>query len=304
MRTAQREKQRARTAFTLVELLVVIAIIGILIALILPAVQMARETARRTSCTNNLRQIGLALQAYDETHKMLPPGWMGLDPLTRRPHVEGPTGWGWLSMLLPQLEQPVAAELIDFRLPITHLANDRIRTFRVPGMRCPSDSATPTFFLPDENNPTVTLTELASANYIGCSGTEELADCEGLPVGTQCRLKGVFYHVSFTRLGEVRDGLSTTLFVGERSTRFGASTWLGYVPGGEEALERFLGIADHAPNANGGHLDDFSSDHPAGTNFLFGDGSVRLVKESIDVEVYKALATRAGGEPVETGDIE
>jgi hypothetical protein len=84
--------------------------------------------------------------------------------------------------------------------------------------------------------------------------------------------------------------------VGERSSRLGYSTWVGSVSGGEEAFARVLGIADHPPNHPGAHLDDFTSEHPAGTNFLSADGSVRLVVETIDLGVYAGLATRAGGE--------
>ena len=83
---------------------------------------------------------------------------------------------------------------------------------------------------------------------------------------------------------------------GERSSRLEHSTWVGVVPGGDEAFERILGIADHAPNSDDGHLDDYMSQHPGGTNFLLADGSVRLLADTIDLQVYQAQATRAGGE--------
>jgi prepilin-type processing-associated H-X9-DG protein len=100
------------------------------------------------------------------------------------------------------------------------------------------------------------------------------------------------------RFAQVLDGLSNTLFVGERSSVYGFSTWVGVVPGGEETMARVLGVADHPPNTKGIHLDDFSSQHPAGANFLLGDGSVRLFDEHLDVRVYYALATKDGGEPI------
>ena len=100
-------------------------------------------------------------------------------------------------------------------------------------------------------------------------------------------------------MSDVSDGLSQTFFVGERSARHGYSTWLGAVVGGDEPVARILGIADHAPNAEGGHLDDFSSEHPQGTNFLLGDGSVRLISESIDLRVYASMATRDGHEVID-----
>src|SRR5688572_7073348 len=97
--------RRHHRGFTLVEILVVIAIIGILVGLLLPAVQAAREAARRTSCFNNMKQIGLALHSYHDTFRTLPPGWLAHDPVTRQPWTEGETGWGWASLILPFIEQ-------------------------------------------------------------------------------------------------------------------------------------------------------------------------------------------------------
>ena len=120
---------RGRTSgFTVVELLVVIAIIGVLVALTLPAVQMAREAGRRTSCSNNLRQIGLALRTYHGAHRTLPPGWIGLDANGRRPLAQGQPGWGWAALLLPFMEKKnVADNLIRFERPITDAANRQAR---------------------------------------------------------------------------------------------------------------------------------------------------------------------------------
>ncbi|MCO6459035.1 MAG: DUF1559 domain-containing protein [Pirellulaceae bacterium] len=289
-----------RAGFTLVELLVVIAIIGVLIALLLPAVQAAREAARRTSCFNNLKQTGIALHNYHDTFGALPPGWIGQETPGGRPLAEGEPGWGWASMLLPFMEETnVSQRLIDFHYSITDPVNDAARVFPIPTFRCRSDTGPPTFLLPSEADPATPIGHVATSNYIGVFGTLELEDCEGLSAGMLCLGDGIFYHHSGTRLADILDGLSNTLMVGERSYRRGGSTWLGAVPEAEESLARALGIADHAPNAAGGHLDDFSSEHPAGTNFLLGDGSVRLITETIDLEVYRALATRAGGEPAQ-----
>lgn len=287
-------------AFTLVELLVVIAIIGILVALLLPAVQAAREAARRTSCTNNLKQLGIALHNYHDTHKSLPPGWIGLDPNSARPLAEGEPGWGWASMLLPFLEQSSVAErLIDYTRPITDSVNVGARGHVLPLLQCPSDDLPPYFDLERAGSPGQVLVNLPTASYIGVFGSEEIEVCEGLPVGNVCLGNGVFQHLVSVRFAQITDGLSYTYLVGERASRFGDSTWLGVVSGGDETLARVLGVADHAPNSQGGHLDDFSSEHPTGTNHLLGDGSVRLVQESIDVRVYQAFATRSGGELTE-----
>ncbi len=302
--------RRRRTAFTLIELLVVIAIIGILVALLLPAVQAAREAARRASCFNNLKQVGLALHSYHDVNRALPPGWMAWDPATGKPWVDGQPGWGWAPRILPYLEQKnVLENMVNLSVPLLQASHDRVREHPIPVFRCPSDFGTPVFDLyeeghhgedgHDEHEHGHLLTRLATANYVGVFGTTELHDCENLALGRKCRGTGVFYHMSHVRLGDVSDGLSHTFFVGERSARHGHSTWLGAVVGGDEAAARILGIADHAPNAVGGHLDDFSSEHPQGTNFLLGDGSVRLISESIDLNAYARMATYDGHEVID-----
>jgi prepilin-type N-terminal cleavage/methylation domain-containing protein/prepilin-type processing-associated H-X9-DG protein len=285
-----------RRGFTLVELLVVIAIIGILVALLLPAVQAAREAARRTSCFNNMKQVGLSLHNYHDVHRSLPPGWLAHDPATRRPMPEGETGWGWAGLIFPFVEQNSAAEtLVQYGLPVMDPVNNAARLHYVPLLRCPSDvnGGGKEFSL---ETATGTPVRLAIANYVGMFGTEELEDCEGRPVGFTCLSDGAFQHQQGVRFADVIDGLSNTFLVGERSSRIEHSTWVGVIPEGEEAFARILGIADHPPNSGGIHLDDLMSQHPAGTNFLYADGSVRLVIETIDLNIYRAVATRAGSE--------
>ncbi|MFM9117036.1 MAG: DUF1559 domain-containing protein [Planctomycetota bacterium] len=290
--------RRARTGFTLVELLVVLAIIGIMVALLLPAVQAAREAARRTSCTNNMRQLGIALHLYHDVQQTFPSGWLGTDPATRLPDVSGPTGWAWASMVLPYLEQKnVSESVVNFNLPLLAPQNDTARTLFLPVFRCPSDPGQTTFNLGDEDDPNTIITRLAMSNYIGVFGTTELEDCEGLPIGQICYGNGAFQHQQGVKNADFLDGLSNTLLVGERSSRLGYSTWTGVVPHGEESLARVLGIVDHSPNYSGAHLDDFTSQHKAGANFVLGDGSVRLIVSTIDLKVYAAMGTRAGGEP-------
>ena len=289
---------RYRNAFTLVELLVVIAIIGVLIGLLLPAVQSARAAARRTSCLNNLKQHGLALHAYHDSNRVLPPGWIGLDPVTMKPLANGEPGWGWATHILEYLEAGnVSNSFLHRELPITSPDNASIRNQYLPLFRCPSDVGENFFELAKEGSAQTVLAKLPVANYVGVFGTEELDECEELAVGEICTSDGAFAHFSKTSFRQVTDGLSRTFFVGERSSLKGASTWLGVVAGGEELFARVLGITDHAPNYGQGHLDDFRSEHPGGAHFLMGDGSVRFVEDSIDVEVvYPALATIAGEE--------
>jgi prepilin-type N-terminal cleavage/methylation domain-containing protein len=284
-------------AFTLVELLVVIAIIGVLVALLLPAVQAAREAARRASCANNLKQIGIAIHNYNDTHRRLPMGWIGVDPVVRTiPYAEGEPGWGWASKILPYLEQgSLARNAIYGDYPITHTANAGARTAYLKVYRCPSDTGDKLFVLGTGGGGPI-LSTLAVANYVGMFGTTELEICEGLPSGQQCRGNGVFFHNSDVRFADIGDGLSNTILVGERCSRIEHSTWLGVIPKADEAFARILGIADHPPNTRDVHLDDFSSYHATTVNFLLGDASVRRIPNSIDLNAYRAAATRSGNE--------
>lgn len=298
-----------RKAFTLVELLVVIAIIGVLVALLLPAVQAAREAARMSQCKNNLRQVGIALHNRHTSHNALPPGWTADAP-------EGTPGWGWATEILPAMEQGNLYEgALRRALPIAHADNQFGREQIVPNYICPSDPGQRVFMLAggghddehedeheheheeeehfhdhehsiDEGTP---LFKISKSNYVGVFGPTEIEDSPSDGAG-------VFFHNSQITFAHVRDGLSNTLFVGERHSRFGHSLWQGVVPGANEAMARIVGVADHAPNDEGHHYDDFSSAHPSGAHFLVGDGSVRILNDEIEVGLYRALSTRAGGE--------
>jgi prepilin-type N-terminal cleavage/methylation domain-containing protein/prepilin-type processing-associated H-X9-DG protein len=286
-----------RLGFTLVELLVVIAIIGILIALLLPAVQSARESARKTSCKNHLKQVGLALHNYHDVWLFLPPGWIGQDPSTGQPDPEGLPGWGWAARILPQLEQPnLSDKLVNLNLPITHPANQLARVTPLAIYLCPSDPGAFIWDLEEEESDQV-LVKLAKTNYVGVFGTFDIEDA---PADGE----GLFFHNGRLRFAHITDGLSNTFMVGERSSSLGYSTWTGVVPNGEEAIDRIVGICNLPPNPDPndydeeGEMDDFSSYHTTGTQFLFADGSVHWINETITLTIYRALATRAGGEVV------
>jgi prepilin-type N-terminal cleavage/methylation domain-containing protein/prepilin-type processing-associated H-X9-DG protein len=288
-----------RRAFTLVELLVVIAIIGLLVALLLPAVQAAREAARRTSCRNNLKQIGLALHNYHDVHQQLPAGWQGwAAPNSQTPLAQGTPGWGWAAAILPQMEQTALADSLRFDLAIGDATNATGRIMALKNYRCPSDANSDDLFELEAANGSGAIAELARSNYVAMFGTDHLHDCEGLPAGQTCEGDGAMYHNSRTNFRDLLDGLSQTLVVGERSSKLGASTWTGAVAGGEEAFARILGIADHPPNDPAAHFDDFGSEHAGGVNFVFGDGSVRFIANQISTATYRGLATRAGREVV------
>jgi len=294
-----------RRAFTLVELLVVIAIIGLLIALLLPAVQAARESARRCSCCNNLKQIGLAAHMHHDTYGRLPAGWLGYDPATGQPSPLGEPGWGWAAKILPFIEQlNVEKNLVNYHLSILDPAHAAARTHALAVFRCPSDTGKPIFDFDESHgghphhNPGADDLEFATANYVGAFGTQDVHVCATLSVGQQCRGDGTMFHNSDLRLADIADGLSQTFLVGERSSELGYATWIG-VPAGDECSPGLvLGSALYAPNSRADHAHNFSSRHPSGTHFLLGDGSVRLVPETIDVAVYRALCTRSGGDSV------
>lgn len=296
----------SRRAFTLIELLVVIAIIGVLVALLLPAVQQAREAARRTQCKNNLRQLGLALHNYHDAFSTFPSGWIGVEDGVQTAH-EGINGIGWGAMILPYLDQSPLYNLFNANVAIEDPLNDAFRLNTLTVYRCPSDPQPDRFEIEEEGSPGAVICELPIANYIGAFGTVELDGCEN-PPGTdpvlnngQCVGDGTFYHNSRVLIRDFVDGTSNTFVAGERKTNTELgwySTWVGRVAEGEEAFQRVLGSLDHVPNDPVSHFDDFSSQHEGGAQFLLGDGHVRFVSENMDKQIYQAVGTIKGGEIV------
>jgi len=319
-----------RRGFTLVELLVVIAIIGILIALLLPAVQAAREAARRTQCRNNFKQIGLALHNYHDTHRSFPPGYLSVVGPGGPADDRGP-GWGWAALVLPYLEQTNVHQQIRFNADITDPVNAAIRVTSLPVFRCPSDVGNPTFTVdalgdttPNYSTPLTDVNgnpvSVATSNYVGVFGNPEITVDPGylLPWPERSAAhQGMFYRNAVVRMSDVTDGTSNTLFVGERSATLAYATWAGAVTGGqvpprnpnpygwppEGAPVLILGhtgdVYDsppHTPNSPVNHVDDFWSLHPQGVNFLLVDGSVRNISNTINPQIWWALGTRAGGE--------
>ena len=297
---------QGRPAFTLLELLVVIAIIGTLVGLLLPAVQQAREAARRMQCQNNLKQIGLALHNYHDTLKRLPSGYIsGVDASG---NDKGP-GWSWSSLVLPQLEQTNLHNQIDFNVGLEHPANSPIRLMKLPSFLCPSDTAPDLWQAAKRDLATGSfqsnICDVPSANYVGVFGTFE-PGVDG---------DGVFFRNSGIGMRDISDGSSSTLMVGERSFRLGEATWSAAVTGAviipdgsdgvgtgppESASSMVLGHSGDgfSPGDRRSHVNQFFSLHNGGVLFLFGDGHVGFLSSSLDYRLYQALTTRAGGEAV------
>lgn len=282
-----------RTGFTLVELLVVIAIIGILLAILLPAVQMVREAARRTQCHNNLKQLGLALHNYHDTLKSLPPGWVSFGDPDDEP------GWGLLAHALPFMELENLHNEIFFNLGIGNEKNAVSRLTQVQIFKCPSDQVLDEFdlgLLPDSNASgfvhdfdTYEPILVSKCNYSGVFGDSEVEESPSFG-------RGMFFHNSRLKLRDIHDGTSNTFLMGERNIALGPVTWVGVYQGASQPYARHIGSCDHVPNSPNGHFEDFRSYHPQGANFLLADGSVHMIPETIELSVYKALATRNQGE--------
>ena len=324
-----------RSAFTLIELLVVIAIIAVLLGLLLPAVQMARESGARAQCSNNLHQIGIALHLYHDANDTFPPGYVdgNTDPTSTPDNDVGP-GWGWGAFLLPYLEQSGVHSQINFSQGVGVGSNTAISQFHLKVYECPSDPFQQAFPVYDSNftNP---IAVVAHGNYVGCNGWEECFNGaggdpqpgpgdDGLSGVYGQAGRGLFYRNSRTRLASVKDGVSYTIFVGERSGNHSPSTWTGAVPGGRcpawmagqavyspppgpaydnadfgEALVLAHCNATHLPSADFPIYDPdtfYSMHTPKGANFLFGDGSVHFLTSGINPTTYQALGTIAGGE--------
>jgi|LakMenEpi03Aug12_release.lakeMendotaPanAssembly.Ray.scaffolds.fasta_scaffold95981_3 prepilin-type N-terminal cleavage/methylation domain-containing protein len=300
----------SRSAFTLVELLVVISIIGVMVGLLLPAVQAAREAARRMQCSNNMRQIGLALHNYESTHKRFPAGWVANEP-------EGHPGWGWAVALLPFIEQGGVQDRLDSRLEITAAPNQPMIMQVVPTFICPSDPFAPTFEIgeaeehhdhadhdwgsddhdhePHNVDEGHKLFSIARSNYVAVYGTTEVDE-------SPYAGNGAFFGNSRIRIRDFTDGTSNTMVIGERGSRLGGSLWHGVIPEANAAFARIVGSTDHGPNSPAAHFDDFGSYHTTGAHFVMADNSVRLVPSTIDLSIYQAMATRQGGEVVRSID--
>jgi prepilin-type N-terminal cleavage/methylation domain-containing protein/prepilin-type processing-associated H-X9-DG protein len=308
-----RIRERDAPGVTLIEVLVVITIVSLLIGLLLPALQQAREAARRTQCAGNLKQIGLALHSYHGSISAFPPGYVSAVKPGEANYPELGPGWGWGSMILSQLEQHPLFNSINFTMQITELASFTARRTMLTVFLCPSSTPDGRVRVTgDEDQKVVLVADLAASQYVASAGQGEVEEIPGSN-------NGIMFRNSYVSFRDVTDGLSGTLLAGERSRNLADATWVGAVPSGHVCTNPSWPVRDCAtsnvmvmantgpwpdepwvnvPNHKASKADDYWSLHPGGCNFLLGDGSVRFIKETVDPTVFSALASRAGGEVV------
>jgi len=308
-----------RRGFTLVELLVVIAIIGILVGLLLPAVQAAREAARRMQCGNNLKQMGLAFHNYESAHRTFPPGFIsrvtgvwsgrGNDPIP-----EAGPGWSFYAMILPNMELNSLHQSINFSLPIMHPSNQVARSTRVPGYQCPSDAWNePVSVWPSS----LGVRDLAHASYIGCLGGGDPANAPRYSaLYEESPFNGMFHRNQPIKHASITDGTSNTIGIGERASMFTPNGWAGVIPEAQTVFSPSIAqirgqtvgqtvrpaitmatvhVRTGGPNAPTGSPGGFWSPHTGGCLFLLMDGSTHTIATNVDMQVYRAMAGRNDG---------
>ena len=308
-----------RRGFTLVELLVVIAIIGVLVGLLLPAVQSAREAARRMQCTNNLKQIGLAMHNFHSTYQRFPPGYIWAAPTL------GGNETTWLTHILNYVEQNNLVNTGSLTVDMSNAGNinETMNSGFVAFMKCPSD-------IDVGLTSTATHKYRARGNYVGNSGVGPMTEFDR--VLQPARPLGVFYLNSLIRIGDITDGSSNTIIVSEirkvvtasEGTAGGDCRGVMHYPEGStfqfnrppnslvpDEL-RSLYCTNTNPNVPCiGTFTTFNprrlimtarSSHTGGVNASLGDGSVRFVSNSIDLLTWQALSSPNGGEVI-SGDL-
>jgi prepilin-type N-terminal cleavage/methylation domain-containing protein/prepilin-type processing-associated H-X9-DG protein len=295
---------KPRRGFTLIELLMVVLIVGLLVSLLLPAVVEVRESARRAQCANNLMQLGIAIGSYASTHSVLPPGVVnGTGPIENLPR-----GYhhSWIMQILPYCGQQNIYNHCDLNASAYHVANDTAARMRIATLMCPSENR-------------------RAAGVISYAGSHD-----DLDRAISAENHGVLYLNSRVRYDEINDGPAYTILLGEIREAGLSLGWMSgtrstlrntsYPPGDSDPLERARATIDQMlANINDisrkeiydmvellaergiwpvSRTGGFSSTHTGYCNFLFCDGSVRAVKKTIDMRIFRLLGNREDGEPI------
>ena len=293
--------RRRPYAFTLVELLVVIAIIGVLVALLLPAIQAAREAARRMQCVNNLKQVGLALHNYHDTHQAL--------PMNNRPNpVPNSNGFSWITASLPYLEQGSLYDQLDFSVPLIDSTNSNNRSLvntSIEALLCPSDPTPGVrsdlagwWAFPAAGGVLPATDRTAGVScYKGFAGPDTWdTDPPDALFERQPRRP--------VRLRDILDGTSNVMATGERSPSYSCwASWSAANGAWISTLYRINQIRQTEPLPSapevGGVRYGAISLHPAGINAGFADGSVHFLDENIDLTIYRQLGHHCDGLPLQ-----
>jgi len=256
----RRVRRQLSRGFTLIELLVVIAIIAILVSLLLPAVQQAREAARTTQCRNNLKQIGLALHNYHDAHRTFPPAYVGSPVVSGTAfgvtfpddNLNGPSGLGWGALILPFIEQSVLYQQLDSSVPLWAPQQAAAIRTKVNAFLCPSATGGDNGFelrryttgsneSPGDPLPYSPGIFLSHSHYVTMAGTQgpwarptaysaDFSVAEPVSGGGSATINGAFFRNSRIRISDVTDGTSNTVFAGEHTSRLSDKTWVGAVP--------------------------------------------------------------------------
>lgn len=319
-----------RRGFSLVELLVAIAIIAVLVGLVLPAVQMVRESGRRTQCRSGLRNLAVAIQAYETTHRVFPAGYVAnqsgadLDPHS----FDAAPGTGWGLLIAAYLDDPRSAAAVvgGHADPTWSVASARaapVVAAMLPGFLCPSAAGPRDAFAvrkPD-GSPHPSGARLGRSHYVANAGQADPWDESPARRSWDGIANGPLYRNSRIRSAQVTDGLSQTVFLGEHTSTISEKAWAGVVPGaashpGDRVAALLGGSADaaaalvlvhsgpaddemriiHAPNDPAAHADQMFSDHAGGAHVAFGDGAVRFISEMIHQPTWAAMSSINGGE--------